>query len=220
MTFRHRIEHSRALAWFLAWLIGSYLALCQATTRWDYRGVDALRADTADGPVLILMWHGRSLMGPFHWPKGVGQLSSLYDASPIGRVSGALQRRRGLRPMEMSDKMSNLAASRTILRRVREGVSIGMTGDGPLGPALVMKDAPLEWARVMKRPVYAYAYSVKRHRILGSWDSMMLPLPFTKGAVVFERFDGTVVDKLDETARDAFTRLLNQAVDAADEIVS
>ena len=83
--------------------------------------------------------------------------------------------------------MSNLAASRVILKRVREGVSIGMTGDGPLGPALAVKDAPLDWARVMKRPVYGYAFATKRHRILASWDNMMLPLPFTRGAVVFAR---------------------------------
>tara|TARA_R110002051_G_scaffold324964_1_gene424819 strand:+ start:1205 stop:1879 length:675 start_codon:yes stop_codon:yes gene_type:complete len=185
MTFRQRIEHSRFLAWLLAGLAGAYLSLCQRTTRWEYRGLEALKADLADGPVLLLMWHGRSLMGPVHWPVDAGPLSSLFDASPIGRVSGALQRRRGLQPMEMSDKMSNLAASRVILKRVREGVSIGMTGDGPLGPALAVKDAPLDWARVMKRPVYGYAFATKRHRILASWDKMMLPLPFTRGAVVF-----------------------------------
>jgi lysophospholipid acyltransferase (LPLAT)-like uncharacterized protein len=180
------------------------------------RGLETLKADLADGPVLLLMWHGRSLMGPMHWPVEVGPLSSLYDASPIGRVSGALQRKRGLQPMEMSNKLSNLAASRVVLRRVRDGVSIGMTGDGPLGPALAIKDAPLEWARVMKRPVYGYAFSTKRHRILSSWDDMMLPLPFTTGRVVFARFDGDVVGKMDETARNGLKGLLDEVVKVAD----
>ncbi len=215
MTFRHHIEHSRFLAWLLATLAGSYLSLCQRTTRWEYVGLDRLKFDLADGPVLLLMWHGRSLMGPIHWPVEAAPLSSLYDASPVGRVSGALQRRRGLQPMEMSNKMSNLAASRVVLKRVRDGVSIGMTGDGPLGPARAIKDAPLEWARVMKRPVYGYAFSVKRHWILGSWDNMMLPLPFTTGRVVFARFEGEVVGKLDETARDGLKRLLNEVLQVA-----
>ncbi|MFT5065296.1 MAG: lysophospholipid acyltransferase (LPLAT)-like uncharacterized protein [Reinekea sp.] len=216
MTFRHRIEHSRILAWLLAAIAGAYLSLCQRTTKWDMRGLETLKADLADGPVLLLMWHGRSLMGPMHWPVEVGPLSSLYDASPIGRVSGALQRKRGLQPMEMSNKLSNLAASRVVLRRVRDGVSIGMTGDGPLGPALAIKDAPLEWARVMKRPVYGYAFSTKRHRILSSWDDMMLPLPFTTGRVVFARFDGDVVGKMDETARNGLKGLLDEVVKVAD----
>ena len=216
MTFRQHIERSRFLAWALAGLAGGYLALCQRTTRWDYIGLDDLNADLADGPVLLLMWHGRSLMGPIHWPVKKAPLSSLYAASPIGRVSGALQRRRGLQPMEMSDSMSNLAASRKILRRVRDGISIGMTGDGPLGPALELKDAPLEWARVMKRPVYGYAFFVQRHRILNSWDNMMFPLPFTKGRIAFKKFDGAPIGKKDDAAREALTALLIGAVETAD----
>lgn len=223
MTFRQRIEHSKVLAWLLASLAGAYLTLCQRTSRWDYRGLDTLKADLVDGPVLLLMWHGRSLMGPIHWPVAAGPLSSLYDASPIGRVSGALQRKRGLQPMEMSNKMSNLAASRVILKRVREGVSIGMTGDGPLGPDRQVKDAPLEWARVMKRPVYGYAFATRRHKILGSWDKMMLPLPFTRGAVVFAAIpldlprQSTPTDM--ETARQHIANGLDRAEALADSIV-
>lgn len=216
MTFRQRIEHSRFLAWLLAAIAGSYLSLCFRTTRWDYHGMEALKSDLANGPVLLLVWHGRSLMGSYHWPVKTGPLSTLFDASPIGRVSGALHRRQGLQPMEMSSKMSNLAASRTILRRVREGVSIGMTGDGPRGPNQVMKDAPLEWARVMKRPIYGYAFSVKRHRILGSWDKMMLPLPFTRGVAVFARFEGEVGGKLDDATRAALQSHLNNVVQKVD----
>lgn len=220
MTLRQRIEHSRFLAWLLAALAGSYLSLCQRTTRWEYRGLDALKADLTNGPVLLLMWHGRSLMGPIHWPVEAGPLSSLYEASPIGRVSGALQRRRGLQPMEMSSTMSNLAASRTILRRVREGVSIGMTGDGPLGPDRIMKDAPLEWARVMKRPVYGYAFATKRHRILGSWDKMMLPLPFTHGSVIFKRIGVDVSSKLSDSSRALLAKSLDETQRAADDILT
>ena len=220
MTFRQRIEHSRLLAWLLAGLAGAYLSLCQRTTRWDYHGLEQLKADLADGPVLLLMWHGRSLMGPVHWPVEAGPLSSLYDASPIGRVSGALQRRRGLQPMEMSDKISNLAASRVILKRLREGVSIGMTGDGPLGPAQAIKDAPLDWARVMRRPVYGYAFATKRHRILPSWDAMMLPLPFTRGAVVFARYEGKIMGKVDEAARDGLKKMLDEVTRNVDELAN
>jgi len=178
-SFRKRLEHSRLLAGILAALVGCYLRLCNATTRWQVEGLDDLKADLAQGPVLLVMWHERSLMGPVHWPVKDGQLSSLYASSAIGRVSGAMQRQFGLQPMEMSNSQSNVTASRQILRRVREGVSIGMTGDGPLGPALAVKDAPLDWARAMQRPVYAYAFATKRHRRLNAWDRMMMPLPLT-----------------------------------------
>lgn len=217
MTFRQRIEHSRFLAWLLAAIAGGYLSLCNRTTKWEVRGEAELRKALIDGPVLLVMWHERSIMGALHWPVDARQLSSLFDASPIGRVSGALQRRCGLMPMAMSHSQSNIAASRMILRRVREGVCIGMTGDGPTGPAHVVKDAPLEWARKTGMPVFAYAFSTKRHKRLNTWDNMMFPLPFTSGGKVFARLD-VVLERKGEGGREEIGDLMTRVVHEADEL--
>lgn len=219
-SLRYRIEHSWILANLLARIASSYLRLCNATTRWDKTGLEALEADLATGPVLVVTWHERLLMGPVHWPVAAGQLSSLYASSAIGRVSGAMQRQFGLQPMEMSENATNIAASRIILSRVRDGVSIGMTVDGPLGPARVVKNAPIDWARVMQRPVYVFAFSTKRHKRLGSWDRMLLPLPFTRGKVVFEKWQEVVPRKADaevaEKLRASLARLLERVAEKVD----
>jgi lysophospholipid acyltransferase (LPLAT)-like uncharacterized protein len=192
VSLRNRIENSKTLARALAWLAGGYLAFCNRTTKWQVDGLEELRAALAQGPVLLVMWHSRSVMGALHWPVADAPLSSLYDSSAIGRVSGALQQRVGLQPMEMSRHRGNRAASRVVLKRLRDGVSIGMTGDGPLGPALMIKDAPLDWARVTGVPVFCYAFSTTRGRRLQSWDRMLMPYPFGRGAVVFAPFDQIV----------------------------
>jgi len=202
-SLRQRIEKSEALATVLAGIAGRYLAFCNRTTKWEVEGLDDLRTALAEGPVLLVMWHSRSVMGALHWPVADGPLSSLYDRSPIGRVSGALQRRVGLQPMEMSRKTSNRVASRTILRRVRGGVSIGMTGDGPLGPNLKVKDAPLDWAQSTRMPIFCYAFSTTRGRRLTSWDQMLVPHPFGKGAYVFRRYPKDVPRRLDAPGREA-----------------
>ena len=213
MKLRQHIEQSKFLISLVARIAGAYLSLCNRTTRWEFRGLEELKSELENGPILLLMWHGRLLMAPYHWPLAARSLSSLHDTSPIARVVGALQRQIGLQPMEMSAKLSNIAASRIVLRRVRDGVCIGMAADGPQGPNQQLKDAPLEWARVMRRPIFGYAYAVKRHRILGSWDKMMLPLPFTRGVAVFERFEGSLPTKMDpemtEAARAGLTALLD-----------
>ncbi|MBQ2261760.1 MAG: hypothetical protein II336_10350 [Loktanella sp.] len=224
MSLRRRIEHSERLAALFAWLAGGYLALCNRTTSWQYEGLDDLRDALAQGPVLLVMWHERSIMGALHWPVADGPLSSLYDASPIGRVSGALQRRVGLQSMQMSRKTSNLAASRIVLKRVREGVSIGMTGDGPLGPALAVKDAPLEWARVSGVPVFCYAFATTRGRRLNSWDRMLVPRMFGRGAVVFDHFGAEIPRKPDDKTRAALREDIRLFMDAttarADALIS
>jgi lysophospholipid acyltransferase (LPLAT)-like uncharacterized protein len=197
MSVRKRLLKSETLATSLAGLAGRYLAFCHKTTQWDYEGLDDLKGALAEGPILLLTWHSRSIMGSLHWPTETAPLSSLYANSPIGRVSGAVQRRAGLQAIEMSSKASNRAASREILKRVKDGVSIGMTGDGPLGPAKVLNDASLEWARVTGMPIFCYSFATTKGRRVNSWDEMLVPKPFGKGACIFRRFDQTVARKID-----------------------
>lgn len=214
MSLRKRIEKSEFLAGLLAGLAGRYLAFCDRRTKWEVAGLEDLQAALKDGPVLLVMWHSRSVMGALHWPVADGPLSSLHASSPVGRVSGALQRRAGLQPMEMARSRSNTAASRTILKRVRAGVSIGMTGDGPLGPAREVKDAPLDWARVAGVPVFCYAFSVSKGRRLGSWDQMLVPRPFGRGAYVFRRFECAVARKMTPEALENLRKDMCDIIDA------
>lgn len=215
MSLRRRIEKSEFLAARLATVAGWYLALCNRTTKWHVTGLDELTSALHDGPVLLVMWHERSVMGALHWPVDVAPLSSLYANSPIGRISGALQRQVGLQPMQMSNKRSNRAASRMVLKRVRDGVSIGMTGDGPLGPALQVKDAPLDWARATGIPVFCYAFATTRGRRLRSWDQMLVPRLFGRGAYVFVRFEGMVARKMPDERLEALREDLRIALDEA-----
>lgn len=222
-NIRRKIERSHAFATPIAALAGRYLMRSHRTTTWQTEGLDRLEAALADGPVLLVMWHSRSVMGAIHWPIQAGPLSSLYDKSPIGRVSGALQRRVGLQPIEMSRKLSNVAGSRTILKRVKEGVSIGMTGDGPLGPVRELKDAPIEWARITGMPVFCYAFATTKGRRLDTWDQMLVPKSHGRGAQVFRRFDQDIPRKIDDATRTVLKQDMQAWMDdttaAADQLL-
>lgn len=221
MSLRRRLETSKLLIGFFGRLLAGYLRLCRATTRWTIEGQDALEQDLAKGPVLLVMWHERSFMGAAHWPVAAGQLSSLHATSPIGQVSGAVQRRLGLRPMAMDERASNMRAARVVLARVKDGVSIGMTGDGPLGPARQVKDAPLDWARAAGVPVWGYAFACTGGRRLDTWDNMILPRPFGRGHVVFARWEHEMPRKPDaaqtEAARQAMAAFLDGISARADQ---
>lgn len=190
MSLRTRIEKSAAFSGVFGTIITSYLALCDRTTRWHYEGHEELRAALAKGPVLMLMWHSRMVMGARHWPSALAPASSLHHRSPLGRISGVMQRQEGMTPFEMSHRKSNLVASRQVLKRFREGISIVMTGDGPIGPPHLLQTAPLKWACRLNAPVFAYAFSTTRGHRFGTWDQLLLPYPFGRGAVIFARYDG------------------------------
>ena len=223
MSLRKRIENSKFLATVIARLIWLYLSLCQRTTQWQSDGEDDLHNAMADGPVLLVMWHSRLMMSPLHWPIAKGTLSSLHDTSPIGSVVGVLHTRAGLHPMRMSRKESNMAASRTVLKRVRDGISIGMTADGPLGPALAVNDATLDWARATKVPIFCYSFATTKGRRLQTWDQMLVPRLFGQGAYVFRRFPGTVPRKADaaqtETLRADIAQWMNETTHETDAML-
>jgi lysophospholipid acyltransferase (LPLAT)-like uncharacterized protein len=218
-TLRRRIEQSAFAAWAPAMLIGCYLRFVNRTTHWQGEGVEALRQDLAQGPVLLVLWHQHLLMAPAHWPLGDGPLTSIHDASPIGRAAAALQRHFGLQPMKIERHASNLRASREVLRRTRAGTSIGITADGPRGPAFAVKDAPLDWARAVGCPVHTYAFSHSRQRELSTWDNMVLPRPFGRGRFVFRRWPESPARRPElaeqERLRASLTALLNETADAA-----
>ncbi len=210
MSLRKRLEKSELLAGIIGRGVGYYLMLCTKTTKWQFEGMDELKAALAKGPVLVLTWHSRSAMGSMHWPSDVAPLSALHNNSPIGQVTGAMQRASGLKPIKMSQNMSNIAASRAILKSVKAGTSMALTGDGPKGPARELKDAPLEWARVTGIPIFCYAFSTTRGRRVNSWDTMLLPKTFGRGACIFRQFDQVVPRKPDPDAREKLRQDVQQ----------
>lgn len=215
MALRERLEKSTRLAGLVATLAGSYLGFCQRTTRWQSAGYDDLRAALQTGPVLVVMWHERSIMGGYHWAGPRGSISTLHADSPVARVAGALHRRAGMEATEMAEKGSNVSASRAIMKRLRSGVSIGMTTDGPRGPARVVQPAALLWAGATGVPVFCYAFATSRAKRLDTWDRMMLPKPFGRGAMVMARYHGEIPARIDAEALPALCADLKAFMDAA-----
>ncbi len=154
--------------------------------RWQVEGAEAVRALAAAGPVVYVVWHEHLMLAPAHWQQHLGTaMMSVHDTSPIGRLAGELQPFFGSEPMAMSPTMSNLVVSRAVMRHARAGITIGITADGPVGPRRALKDAPIDWARFTGLPVVVYAFDQRRCWRLGTWDRILLPVPFGRSACVF-----------------------------------
>lgn len=196
----------------LGGLLGLWVRACVATTRWERRGEDELRAALAEGPVVVVLWHEELAMVGVHWRREWGPVAALHTPRFAGRVAGGLMRHVGLVPVAMDSRKGNMAASREILRRQREGQSVGLTGDGPQGPARVLKDAPLEWARATGRPVFVYGAMTRRHLRLGSWDRAILPKPFGRGAVVWRLWRRDLPRRVDAATHAGMVQGLTDAL--------
>ena len=199
MTLRNRIDNSALLAGVMSWFLAGYVRFCFRTTRWQVEGLDELAAALKDGPVIYVLWHSRVMYGPSAWPADLGQLFTLMDPSPIGRVAARTQARLGMEPISMNSNSSNFAASRQILKTIRAGHSVGIAADGPEGPNRDAKQASIEWARATGRPVFLFSWRAEKGRRLKTWDRMILPRPFTRGVYGFRKWDVEVPRKLDDS---------------------
>ena len=79
-------------------------------------------------------------------------------------------------------------ALRDGLRQLKVG-GLAITPDGPRGPVRSMAEGLPVMAKLSRAPVLFLGLSCNPAIRLKSWDRSLLPLPFGKGAVVWDRAD-------------------------------
>lgn len=203
-------------------ILAAYLRFCFATGRWQAIGLDDLGAALKDGPVVKLFWHGRLMLAPLAWPTDLGPIAAPRDPSPAGRLSADTQKFLGTDPFELAARGGDKAVLKAAMQKVRAGSSLGLSADGPKGPALKVRRPPIDWTRATGRPVFLFAWSSRRALRLHTWDRLMIPLPFVGGTWIYRRWDGSVPRRLDQAGyRDVGRKLaaaLNAVADEADRL--
>jgi lysophospholipid acyltransferase (LPLAT)-like uncharacterized protein len=214
-SLRKRIADSERVNNAVAAVLARYVAFCYRTSRWERRGFDELTAYLRTGrPAVMCLWHQRLLMAPYLFDLETARICSLNATARAGMMAGRILEKSGFEVEAMDPKASNVTVSRTVLGRMKRGYSVGMATDGTRGPARRSKTHPLLWARSAQAPIYVVAYSGRRCIHLPTWDRMMLPVPFTRGALVIRRFEEEVPRKMDEAELEALRQKLDLALDA------
>jgi lysophospholipid acyltransferase (LPLAT)-like uncharacterized protein len=77
-------------------------------------------------------------------------------------------------------------AFRDMIKWVKAGNGIAITPDGPRGPAEVMQSGTPTLARVTGAPVLFVGLASKPCIRIGSWDRTLIPLPFSRGVMVWD----------------------------------
>ncbi|MCI0754335.1 lysophospholipid acyltransferase family protein [Teichococcus vastitatis] len=221
--FRKLIRQPRTQA-AMARSLGAYLAFCYRTTRWSLVGQEHLAVFARrNEPMIIAFWHERLPMMPMLWTVTHRLHPETKDWQPHvlvsqhrdGRFIGEIVSRFRLAMLYGSTSRGGATALRSMLRVLREGSPVVITPDGPRGPRRKAAEGVAQLAALSSVVIVPTAAATLRHRLLPSWDRMMLPLPFTRGVLVcgppirVSRGDTALAVAAIETALDA-------ACDAAD----
>ncbi len=168
--------------WIAGETLGWVLAAWRTTLRNEIRGLDLLDRHPR---AVIAVWHGRMQCPIFAVAhRGVLTMSS---RSTDGEIACRAISRLGLMPARGSTGKGGLAAFEQIRRWLEDGRGgfVGLTVDGPKGPARRPKRGALEMARQLDLPLIPVSFSSRPFWRLKSWDRMIIAPPFARTVVEF-----------------------------------
>ncbi len=177
----------------LAGLLGFYLAVALRTTRWTLYGREHVAPNLAGAPTIATFWHERLLLMPALWRLadlgGARRMHVLVSRHSDGRLIGDLMRRfrvdvvHGSSARDGQDR-GGASGLRQLLRVLAAGEQVVVTPDGPRGPARQAAAGVAQLAALSGIAVLPCAAQTSRRRRLGTWDRMVLPVPFGRGVIV------------------------------------
>ncbi len=187
-----RIRKSDGARRIVCWLVAQYIRLVWATGRWEIKNSATPERYWREGkPFVIAFWHGRLLILPAMWPTSakISMLISMHrDGELIARAIGyfghGTVRGSAAKPGSDKDK-GGVAALRGMLKALKANEYVGITPDGPRGPRMRATDGIVTVARVAGVPIIPCSYSARSRVVLSTWDRFILPLPFTRGVIMW-----------------------------------
>lgn len=192
-----RLFRSPAVQSALAALLAVWIGLCLKTMRWRRENAGAAERIWAEGGgVVVLFWHSRISLSPACWdlrraqpPRVLISLSAdgEFIARAVARLGFPAIRGSSSKATRHGEKAKGGAtAFRDALKWLRAGGGLAVTPDGPRGPAETMAEGAALLARRSGSQVLLVGLACAPALRLKSWDRALAPLPFAKGAVVYE----------------------------------
>lgn len=158
-----------------AWL----LRILGATWRLDRSLLDAGDARLANGERCIFaLWHSQLLpLAYTHRSRSVGFLISQHRD---GELIARLIQRLGYVTARGSSTRGGGSGTREMIRFAEQGHLLGITPDGPRGPANVVKPGIVYLASRTGYPILPVAATATPSWRLRSWDRFLIPRPFAR----------------------------------------
>lgn len=203
----------------LGWLGAGLIRLLRTTVRLSHHGdAELRRMEQAGERFIIAFWHRHLLLMPYSY-RG-SRISVLISQHKDGELIARTMGHFGIDASRGSSTRGGAAGFRDLLRRVRQGYDLGITPDGPRGPASVVKPGAIQLAALSGLPLVPVAIAASRAKRLASWDRFVIPLPGSRVAMVYGKPYRVPRDAEVEPAARDLERRLNAAEAEAESLVA
>jgi lysophospholipid acyltransferase (LPLAT)-like uncharacterized protein len=173
--------------------IGLYMLLVGVTTRWKRVNQSAAEPFwTSNSKVVACVWHGRFTLTHKLWRfrRGDTKVAFLVSRSREGGIATNTALAVGAEVIRGSaakgdQQKGGTTAGLELVRYMENGGAIGLTPDGPRGPRMRAKMGPVHLAKLAQAPLLCLAWSTNWRIVTGSWDRMIIALPFGRGVLIW-----------------------------------
>jgi hypothetical protein len=115
---------------------------------------------------------------------GLGSFSAVISSHGDGEYLNKVLISYGHQTIRGSSRKNNIQALTGIIKLLRQGVSVGITPDGPKGPRFKVKGAIAKLAAKFNIPVIPISYSASHAVVLKTWDRFVLPIPLISHIII------------------------------------
>jgi hypothetical protein len=185
------VSKSPAIGALVSAAVRAYIRLVAATSRSVFVGrehADALLAN--EQGFILAFWHARLLMGAVTRKETDRPVYMLISTHRDGELIAAAVKGFGIGmirgsahdPNKPKKNKSGAPAVAAMAAALKSGAIVGMTPDGPRGPAEIAKIGVVRLAALTGAPILPAGYAASRVKRLATWDRFVLTFPFSRMA--------------------------------------
>lgn len=180
-TFAQKIA-----AWLIPPLAAFVIRALDHTFRYEVIVEEGAEPGSLTANQIWCFWH-RCLIPTICYFQGRISPGVMVSRSFDGELIARSVARLGFRPVRGSSTRSGASGFLALARMLESGSPAVLTADGPHGPLFTAKPGAIKLAELTGRPIGAFYVFPEKAWRLRSWDSFLLPKPFSRVVICWSR---------------------------------
>ncbi len=165
------------IGWFVIYFICSSIRL-------EVKGEEILDYYYKTGKrVIFTFWHDSQLFFVYYYRNK--NIYVLVSESKDGEYIARTIKKLGFDTIRGSSTRGGIKALLKLVNQISKGFDAGITPDGPKGPRHVLKEGVLLSSQKSRTPIIPICFSSSKKKFFNSWDKFLLPIPFSKGILIY-----------------------------------
>lgn len=135
-------------------------------------------------------WHGKQLLPVLSLTREPHQTKQAVLVSPSrdGEILTTCLKKLGYEVMRGSSRQNNIGALSQMVRKLKDGYSLGFGIDGPIGPIYKVKPGMTHLAQKFGIGIIPIGSAFSRKWVIHkAWDKFEIPKPFSKAVIYLGR---------------------------------